>query len=114
MLLLQADALLPEIELSAVDRMEIETLQHADASRLIHGKLVPKPVEPVTKESHPLPPSILQLLTEFADVFPESLPLGLPPQRSFEHETDLEPGSRPPHIVCIVCPQQRTSNYARS
>ena len=107
MLLLQADALLPEIELSAVDRKEIETLPHADASRLIHGKLVPKPVEPVPNESQPLPPSILQLLTEFADVFPESLPLGLPPQRSFEHEIDLEPGSRrPAHRLYRLSPAE--------
>ena len=36
-----------------------------------------------------------QLLKEFADVFPEQLPKGLPPQRKVDHEIIEEPGSKP-------------------
>ena len=38
-----------------------------------------------------------KLLEEFADVFPEELPSGLPPQRAVDHRIELEPGHPPPH-----------------
>lgn len=36
------------------------------------------------------------LLVEFADVFPDKLPDGLPPTRGVQHRIELKPGSRPP------------------
>jgi transposase InsO family protein len=36
------------------------------------------------------------LLLEFADVFPDKLPDGLPPLRGTQHRIELKPGSRPP------------------
>ena len=36
------------------------------------------------------------LLQEFADVFPDSLPKGLPPERGVTHRIELVPDARPP------------------
>ena len=40
--------------------------------------------------------AIDDLIQEFQDVFPETLPAGLPPQRAVDHKIDLEPGQSPP------------------
>ncbi|XP_074305735.1 uncharacterized protein LOC141640955 [Silene latifolia] len=37
--------------------------------------------------------TVQMLLNEFGDVFPEELPLGLPPKRGIEHQIDLIPGA---------------------
>ena len=42
---------------------------------------------------HPL---AKKLLAEFADVFPDDLPSGLPPKREVDHKIELEPGNAPP------------------
>ncbi|KAL1925478.1 uncharacterized protein VTP21DRAFT_361 [Calcarisporiella thermophila] len=47
-------------------------------------------------DAQPPPPEIQSLLNEFKDVFPESLPAGLPPQREVDHRIELIPGSEPP------------------
>ncbi|KAJ9521648.1 hypothetical protein QJQ45_008994 [Haematococcus lacustris] len=36
------------------------------------------------------------VLKDFAPVFPEDLPAGLPPERAVDHRIDLEPNKRPP------------------
>src|SRR3954462_2691510 len=41
-------------------------------------------------------PQARTLLQEFEDVFPEELPLELPPERHLTHRIELEPGSPPP------------------
>ena len=41
-------------------------------------------------------PAVASLLHEFADVFPDKLPDGLPPNRGVEHTIELKPDSRPP------------------
>ena len=42
------------------------------------------------------PPRIIQhVLDDYKDVFPDTLH-GLPPQRSVDHEINLEPGQSPP------------------
>ena len=38
------------------------------------------------------------LLAEFADVFPDQLPDGVPPTRGVQHTIELKPGSRPPQV----------------
>ncbi len=38
---------------------------------------------------------IAEIKGDFADVFSDSLPKGLPPRRAIEHTIDIVPGSRP-------------------
>uniref|UniRef100_A0AAV1USU7 Uncharacterized protein n=1 Tax=Peronospora matthiolae TaxID=2874970 RepID=A0AAV1USU7_9STRA len=42
-----------------------------------------------------LPPGVEQLIHEFVDLFPASLPTGLPPVRDVEHAVIVKPGARP-------------------
>ncbi|XP_043807316.1 uncharacterized protein LOC122721962, partial [Manihot esculenta] len=44
-----------------------------------------------------LPSSFSKLLQEFADVFPEEVPSGLPPIRGIEHQIDFVPGAQIPN-----------------
>ncbi|XP_048234275.1 uncharacterized protein LOC125370893 [Ricinus communis] len=44
-----------------------------------------------------LPSVFANLLQEFADVFPEEMPSGLPPQRGIEHQIDFIPGASIPN-----------------
>jgi hypothetical protein len=44
-----------------------------------------------------IPPTVTDLLQEYADVFPKNLPLGLPPLRGIEHQIDLIPGAQLPN-----------------
>ena len=41
-------------------------------------------------------PRVATLIKEFADVFPDKLPDGLPPVRGVQHRIDLKPGATPP------------------
>ena len=43
-----------------------------------------------------LPRGISDLLEEYRDIFPSTLPKGLPPERSLDHKITLLPGSTPP------------------
>ena len=45
----------------------------------------------------PIPPELRSLIDQYKDVFPEKLPLGLPPVRGIEHQIDLVPGSSLPN-----------------
>ena len=52
------------------------------------------------KDTNPLtniPPSLLSILKEFEDVFPDELPPGLPPLRGIEHRIDLIPDAPLPN-----------------
>ncbi|GMF14944.1 unnamed protein product [Phytophthora lilii] len=42
-----------------------------------------------------VPPQLQAVLDEYADVFPDELPLELPPHRSIVHEVVLKPGVKP-------------------
>jgi hypothetical protein len=44
-----------------------------------------------------IPPTVANLLQEYADVFPKDLPPGLPPLRGIEHQIDLIPGAQLPN-----------------
>jgi hypothetical protein len=52
-------------------------------------------------------PEVLQLLTEFAEVFTE--PTGLPPRRQYDHHIPLVPGARPVSMrPYCVAPELKT------
>ena len=44
-----------------------------------------------------LPSAVFDVLQEYEDVFPEEVPLGLPPKRGIEHQIDLVPGAPLPN-----------------
>jgi hypothetical protein len=44
-----------------------------------------------------IPPVVVNLLQEHADVFPMDIPPGLPPLRGIEHQIDLIPGASLPN-----------------
>ena len=62
-----------------------------------------------------LPPAITNILQEFADVFPQDVPPGLPPIRGIEHQIDLIPGASLPK-PCAIPYQSRgdEGDYASS
>jgi hypothetical protein len=43
------------------------------------------------------PSAVFDVLQEYEDVFPEEVPLGLPPKRGIEHQIDLVPGAPLPN-----------------
>jgi hypothetical protein len=44
-----------------------------------------------------LPPAVANILQEYADIFPQDVPLGLPPIRGIEHQIDLIPRASLPN-----------------
>ena len=51
----------------------------------------------VTDHTPDHPSELVSLLQEYADVFPEDSPIGLPPVRGIEHQIDFVPGSTLPN-----------------
>ena len=37
------------------------------------------------------------LIKEYRDIFPETLPKGVPPLREVQHKIEIEPDSKPPY-----------------
>jgi hypothetical protein len=48
---------------------------------------------------HSLPPAVANILQEYVDVFPQDVPLGLPPIHKIEHQIGLIPGASLPNRV---------------
>jgi hypothetical protein len=69
----------------------------ANPSSVIHYVLLCKDEAARTNTSHHLPLVLSHLLQEYADVFPDELPPGLPPLRGIEHRIDLIPGAPLPN-----------------
>ena len=59
--------------------------------------LIPKEI-PIEDNPDLIPPSLVPLMTDFKDAFPEELPPLLPPKREIQHTIDLIPGSNLPNL----------------
>ncbi|KAL3726789.1 hypothetical protein ACJRO7_031655 [Eucalyptus globulus] len=70
-------------------------------------------VEKKSEIERPIHPKMHCLLKEFAYVFPEDLPLGLPPIRGIEHQIDLIPGSPLPNKPAYRCNPEDTKELQR-
>src|SRR5690242_12678382 len=77
---------------STISLVELEVLAAHNDDEMFLAKLSPSGDLLVNDKD----PRIAPLLTEFADVFPDELPLGLPPKRDIDHRITLEPGHTPP------------------
>ncbi|XP_071681572.1 uncharacterized protein [Lolium perenne] len=60
-----------------------------------------------------IPPSLLSLLQEFRDVFPDELPHGLPPLHGIEHRIDLIPGAPLPNRAAYRTNPEETKEINR-
>ncbi|XP_071923190.1 uncharacterized protein [Coffea arabica] len=60
-----------------------------------------------------LPASIVALLQEFEDVFPDEVPDGLPPIRGIEHQIDLIPGAQLPNKPAYRMGPEETKELQR-
>ncbi|KAL5738445.1 hypothetical protein ACOSP7_031206 [Xanthoceras sorbifolium] len=60
-----------------------------------------------------LPSSVLSLLQEFDDVFPEEIPDGLPPIRGIEHQIDFVPGATIPNRPAYRSNPEETKELQR-
>ena len=67
-----------------------------------------------TNELDPsLPSSVVTLLQDFEDVFPEETPSGLPPIRGIEHQIDLVPGASLPNKPAYRTNPEETKELQR-
>src|SRR3954469_14081128 len=71
---------------------ELETLATQDNTEMFLVELSPSSNLLVNDKD----PRITPLLAKFTDIFPDELPLGLPPKRDIDHRITLEPGHTPP------------------
>ena len=60
-----------------------------------------------------LPSSIVSLLQEYEDVFPEETPHGLPPIRGIEHQIDFVPGATIPNRPAYRSNPEETKEFQR-
>ena len=60
---------------------------------ILHFALLCKGDGKDTNDLTHVPSSMMSLLQEFGDVFPDELPPGLPPLRGIEHRIDFLPGA---------------------
>ena len=60
-----------------------------------------------------MPSSIVSLLQEYDDVFPEEVPNGLPPIRGIEHQIDFVPGATIPNPPVYCSNPEETNELQR-
>ena len=60
-----------------------------------------------------LPPAVANILHEFADVFPQDVPPGLPPIRGIEHQIDLVPDASLPNRAPYCANPEETKDIMR-
>jgi len=66
-----------------------------------------------SEEVKPLHPLAQLFLKEFEDVFPNDLPLRLPPIRGIEHQIDLLPGAPLPNKPAYRCNPNESKELQR-
>jgi hypothetical protein len=81
---------------------------HHNPSTTLHYVLICKGPSSETNILTTLPSSLLSLLKEFQDVFPDELPHGLPPLRGIEHRIDLIPGAPLPNRAAYRTNPEKT------
>ncbi|KAK1653346.1 hypothetical protein QYE76_071151 [Lolium multiflorum] len=82
-------------------------------STILHYVLICKGPSSATNDLTNIPSSLLSLLKEFQDVFPDELPHGLPPLRGIEHRIDLIPGAPLPNRVAYRTNPEDTKEIQR-
>ncbi|KAK1594686.1 hypothetical protein QYE76_008262 [Lolium multiflorum] len=82
-------------------------------STTIHYVLICKGLSSETNDLTNIPSSLLSLLKEFQDVFPDELPHGLPPLRGIEHRIDLIPGAPLPNRAAYRTNPEDTKEIQR-
>ncbi|KAK1618191.1 hypothetical protein QYE76_023708 [Lolium multiflorum] len=82
-------------------------------STTIHYVLICKGLAEETNDLTNIPSSLLSLLKEFQDVFPDELPHGLPPLRGIEHRIDLIPGAPLPNRAAYRTNPEDTKEIQR-
>ncbi|KAK1601992.1 hypothetical protein QYE76_027097 [Lolium multiflorum] len=82
-------------------------------STTIHYVLICKGLSSETNDLSNIPSSLLSLLKEFQDVFPDELPHGLPPLRGIEHRIDLIPGAPLPNRAAYRTNPEDTKEIQR-
>ena len=65
------------------------------------------------QQGYKVPIHLEHVLDEYSDVFPQDLPLGLPPIRGIEHQIDLVPGASLPNKATYRCNPQETQELQR-
>ena len=100
-----------QIDPTDEDRMEVERLScpvsFTAYGKPSHSRSADIPSSQTPPSTKPTPPEIEQLLTQFADVFPDKLPLGLAKSRGpdSDHRIDLVEGHRiPAHRIHRMSP----------
>ena len=80
---------------------------------ILHYVLVCKGLAQGTNDLTNVPPSLMAILQEFQDVFPEELPHGLPPLRGIEHRINLIPGAPLPNRAAYRTNPEETKEIER-
>ncbi|KAK1602328.1 hypothetical protein QYE76_048162 [Lolium multiflorum] len=86
---------------------------HHNPSTTLHYVLICKGPSEETNDLTNIPSSLLSLLKEFQDVFPDELPHGLPPLRGIEHRIDLIPGAPLPNRAAYRTNPEDTKEIQR-
>ena len=84
-----------------------------DNPTMMHYVLICKDPTSETNDLTTTPLSLMALLQEFADVFPDELPPGLPPLRGIEHRIDLIPGAPLPNRAAYRTNPEDTKEIQR-
>ncbi|KAK1602072.1 hypothetical protein QYE76_017115 [Lolium multiflorum] len=86
---------------------------HHNPSTTLHYVLICKGPSEETNDLTNIPSSLLSILKEFQDVFPDELPHGLPPLRGIEHRIDLIPGAPLPNRAAYRTNPEDTKEIQR-